>query len=199
MVDNGLHIPGAFICGYNLAKCPIAPLILINGDWYHAISRQASIIGLLPRSFRVSPYLVTIKTLRPRHNGRHFPDDIFECIFLNANVLILIEISLKSVSIGPISNISALVHVMAWRRPGDKPLSEPMMVGLPKHMCVTRPQWVKRTSSSHSLVRSVEPGIIKRPKKIGICNNHAERKYPKNIHGYIDYLVTSNTHALMID
>ena len=32
---------------------------------------------------------------------------------------------------------------MAWRRPGDKPLSEPMMVNLPTHICVTRPQWVK--------------------------------------------------------
>ena len=25
-------------------------------------------------------------TLRPRQNGRHFPDDIFQCIFLNENV-----------------------------------------------------------------------------------------------------------------
>ena len=24
-------------------------------------------------------------TLRPRQNGRHFPDDIFKCIFLNEN------------------------------------------------------------------------------------------------------------------
>ena len=32
---------------------------------------------------------------------------------------------------------------MAWRRPCDKPLSEPMMVRLPTHICVTRPQWVK--------------------------------------------------------
>ena len=30
---------------------------------------------------------------------------------------------------------------MAWRRPGDKPLSEPMVVAL--HICVVRPQWVK--------------------------------------------------------
>ena len=33
---------------------------------------------------------------------------------------------------------------MAWRRPGDKPLSEPMMVSLPTHICVTQPQWVKQ-------------------------------------------------------
>ena len=32
---------------------------------------------------------------------------------------------------------------MAWRRPGNKPLSEPMMVILLTHICVTRPQWVK--------------------------------------------------------
>ena len=32
--------------------------------------------------------------------------------------------------------------IMTWRRPGDKPLSEPMMVWLPTHICVTRPQWV---------------------------------------------------------
>ena len=35
---------------------------------------------------------------------------------------------------------------MAWRRPGDKLLSEPMMVRLPMHTCVTRPQWVNRVS-----------------------------------------------------
>ena len=32
---------------------------------------------------------------------------------------------------------------MAWRRPGDKPLSEPMVIRLLTHLCVTRPQWVK--------------------------------------------------------
>ena len=31
---------------------------------------------------------------------------------------------------------------MAWRRLGDKPLSESMMVRLLTHICVTRPQWV---------------------------------------------------------
>ena len=33
---------------------------------------------------------------------------------------------------------------MAWRRSGDKPLSEPMMVSLLTHICVTRPQWVNQ-------------------------------------------------------
>ena len=57
-----------------------------------------------------------------------FPDDIFKCIFLKENVLISIKISLKFVPKGQINNIPALVSIMAWRRPGDKPLSEPMVV-----------------------------------------------------------------------
>ena len=56
-----------------------------------------------------------------------------------------IKISLKLVRKGPINNIPALVQIMAWRRPGDKPLSEPMLVSLLTHICVTRPQLVKRT------------------------------------------------------
>ena len=38
---------------------------------------------------------------------------------------------------------------MAWRRPGDKPLSEPMMFRLPTHICITRPQWVKKHQLKH--------------------------------------------------
>ena len=69
-----------------------------------------------------------VNTLKPRQNGRHFADDIFKCISLNENIWISIKISLKFVPKGPINNIPALVQIMAWRRPGDKPLSEPMMV-----------------------------------------------------------------------
>ena len=84
----------------------------------------------------------TLNTLRPRQNGRHFADDVFKCIFLNEYVCILLKISLKFVAKGPINNIPSLVQVMAWRRSGDKPLSEPMMVSLMTHICVARPQWV---------------------------------------------------------
>ena len=90
-------------------------------------------------------YLFWINTLRPSQNGIHFPDDILKCIFVNENVWISIKISLKFVPKGPINNIPALVQIMVWRRLGDKPLSEPMMVRLPTHICVTRPQWVKVT------------------------------------------------------
>ena len=70
-------------------------------------------------------------------------DDTFERIFMNENAWILIKISLMFVPKGPITNIPALVQMMAWRRPGAKPLSELMMVSLPTHTRVSRPQWVK--------------------------------------------------------
>ena len=85
-------------------------------------------------------------TLRPGRNEQHFADDIFKCIFFNENVWVAIKISLKFIPKGPINNIPALVRIMAWRRSGDKPLSEPMMLSLPTHICVTRPQWVKMQS-----------------------------------------------------
>ena len=85
----------------------------------------------------------TFNTLRPRQNGRHFPDDIFEYIFLKENVLIPIKISLKIIPKSPINNIPALVQIMAWYQPGDKPLSEQMVVILLTHICITQPQWVK--------------------------------------------------------
>ena len=60
-----------------------------------------------------------------RTNGRYFADDVFKCIFLNENVWILLKISLRFVPKVPINNIPVLVQ-MAWRRRGDKPLSEPI-------------------------------------------------------------------------
>ena len=80
--------------------------------------------------------------LRSTQNGRLFPDDIFQCIFFNENVWLSVNISVKFIPKGPINNIQALVQIMAWRRPGDKPLSEPMIDSLLTHKCVTRLQWV---------------------------------------------------------
>ena len=82
-----------------------------------------------------------VNTLKQRQDGRYFVDDVLKCIFLNENVLISIKISLKLVPKGQINNIPALVQIMAWRGPGNKPLSEPMLVFVPAHICVTRPQY----------------------------------------------------------
>ena len=87
---------------------------------------------------------MSFNTLRPWQDGRHFPDDILKCIFVNWNVWMSLAISLKYVWKVRINNIPSLVQIMAWRRRGDKPLSEPMMVSLLTPICVTRPQWVKK-------------------------------------------------------
>ena len=108
-------------------------------QWYISMVSEAH------SNFLVAPIhsCGRLNTLRPRRNEQHFADDIFKRIFFNENVWISIKISLKFVPKGPINNIPPSVQIMAWRRSGDKPLSEPMMVSLLTHICVTRPQWVK--------------------------------------------------------
>ena len=76
----------------------------------------------------------TISTLRPRQNGRYVTDNISKCIILNENVWISLNISLKFVHEVWMNNIPVLVQIMAWRWPGDKPLSEPMVVKLLTHL-----------------------------------------------------------------
>ena len=114
-------------------------------SWSQCVKGQVTGTGVSEATLNnIGGYITqTVNTLRPRQNGRHLADDIFNCIFVNENIWIPIKISVKFVPKGPIYNIPALVQIMAWRRPGDKPLSEPMMVNLPTHICVTRPQWVK--------------------------------------------------------
>ena len=112
----------------------------VGWPFYAAVLIEGSLMITFPfDSCRLSQYeqLLTgclcvvwgsLNTLRPRQNGRHFADDTFKRIFLNDNVRISIKISLKFVPKGPIINIPALVQIMTWRRLGDMPLSEPMLV-----------------------------------------------------------------------
>ena len=101
-------------------------------------------------------------TLRLRQNGRQFHDDIWNefswmkiykfrirfHMFYRAYIGVILTYFIVRrwfVTIGPINNIPALVQIMVWRRPGHKPLFEPMIVRLPTHICITRPQWVNST------------------------------------------------------
>ena len=145
---------------YNVTSSFIGWAYPQNESWYWegSVHKQACLIlrighacrwtspshcyGLPPVTILGPLLLIRFNTLRPRQNGRHFADDIFKCIFFNENVSIAIKISLKFVPKGPINNIPALVQIMAWRRPGDKLLSEPVVVSLLTHICITRPQWV---------------------------------------------------------
>ena len=72
-------------------------------------------------------YNASLNTLRPSQNGRDFPDSIFERIFLKENVWISNIIPPKFIPKGLIDNNTAVTQIMALRRTGDKPLSEPMM------------------------------------------------------------------------
>ena len=115
----------------------------VGQHWLLKHSRQLIVMALCCR--RVLCH--SLNTLRPRQDGRHFADAIFMWILFNENCCILIKISLKYVRKRPIDNNPTLIQIMAWRRSGNKPLSGPMMVRLPTHICVTRPQWVKGNST----------------------------------------------------
>ena len=96
--------------------------------------------------------IITVNTLGPGRNRRHFADDIFKCIFLNGNVWVLIQILLKFVPKGPINNIPALVQIMAWRLPGDKTLPEPTRTTrMPASWDTPRRPMLTHTSDSHQI------------------------------------------------
>ena len=83
---------------------------------------------LRPSSFKFN-------TLVSSQNGRHFANDTSKCIFLD---------EVEFVPKRPISYIQALDQIMAWRRPGDKPISKLTMVKLLKHIYVTRLHWINK-------------------------------------------------------
>ena len=70
----------------------------------------------------------SINSSPPGQYGHHYANDIFRCIFLNEKFRILVRISLKFVSKGPIDNKWALVRVMAWHWIGNKPLPQLMLI-----------------------------------------------------------------------
>ena len=125
-------------------KCKIFEVGQVKNYWYvepwtsmpclstlNATLRTCHMFGMRTHLFHLIAALfcpIAPHTFRLRQNARHIGDDIFKCIFLNENVWVLIKISLKFVPKGPIENIPTLVKITAWPRPGDKPLSEPMVV-----------------------------------------------------------------------
>ena len=105
--------------------------------------------------FRVSHIEAEAKL--PPFRRRHFQMD-----FLEKKCMDFLKISFKFVHTVRNDNIPALVQIMAWRRPGDKPSSEPMMISLLTHVCTTRPQWViitfHRSVSIRSCLNTLEWG-----------------------------------------
>ena len=111
------------------------PELYVSSSWM--ISYKKCSLRHMPKGLALENIFSLINTLRLTQNGWHFKH-----IFVNENVWIWVNLSPKFVAMGPFKKIPASDQIMAWRRPGDKPLSEPMLVSLPTHICITRPQWV---------------------------------------------------------
>ena len=113
----------------------------------------------------------------------------FKCIFLNETVGISIKISPKFVPKGPINNIPALVQVMAWRLPGDKPLSEPMMVSS------LRPQWVNTKMKKKTIIPANDISIGWKDHLVSAFVT----KTPWNLIGYKDIVLPVEKIPLWIE
>ena len=64
-------------------------------------------------------FWIWINKLRPRQDGRHFPDDIFKYIFLNENISISIIISLRFVPKSHINNTPTRRQAIIWTNYGN--------------------------------------------------------------------------------
>ena len=68
-----------------------------------------------------------VKTHLPWAKWPPFRRRYFHVNFRERKILYFVKISLKFVPKGPIDNNPILVYIIAWRRIGDKPLSEPKL------------------------------------------------------------------------
>ena len=85
--------------------------LLWHGDDYPLRGLYLTQVSDVDLHYSWLSYLIS-----PGQNGRHFTDDIFQCIFLNKNARISIQNSLTFVPNGPFDKKWALVQVKAWRR-----------------------------------------------------------------------------------
>ena len=120
----------------------------------------ASIMWYLPYPSIATWYRYPHLTHWVRDKMTAFFSKHFRIYFLEWDVHISIKISLKFVTKSSINTISALVQITACRRPGDKPLSEPMMVSLLTHIRLTRPRWVNARPDA---VHAVKYAVKERP------------------------------------
>ena len=113
--------------------------------WYLSLDQctHYMIVFSLHQEISLTTNSLLFNTLRPRQNGKHFPDDISKSIFMTENVWILNIIWLNFVPKGPIDNNTTLLQIVAWCWSDDKPLSNQWWLRLLTHICITLIQWVK--------------------------------------------------------
>ena len=88
-----------------------------------------------------TPTLTMIEHIETETKLPPFYKQHFQVYFLEWKWISL-KTSLKFVATVRINTIRALVQIMAWCRPVDMTLSEPVMVSLLVHISANRPQWV---------------------------------------------------------
>ena len=92
---------------------------------YMMVSWHGNIFRFTGPSLLESICSCSCNSSAPRQKGRQFRSDVFKCIFVNENVWIVLKMSLLTfASEVRIDNITALVHIMAWRRLGDHYLKQ---------------------------------------------------------------------------
>ena len=126
-----------FTCSNTLGASlwnPIGTVLCITGSPMRAISMLLAMWS--------SHLGGGFNTLRSRQNRHHFADNIFQCVFLNENCCILIELSLKFVtkcSIHKICSIGSDNGMAPIRRQAIIWINDGLVYW---HIYVTRPQWV---------------------------------------------------------
>ena len=136
-----------------------------------------------------------INTLRSRKDGSYFVDDIFKSISWIKSICISIDILLKFVPKGPINHIPALVQIMAWCWPGDKPLFKPMMVRLQTHMCVT--QWINSVdvAISHEILADILSNTVWQEKHVQNSFMLKKQRRKKGLINSVVSTVTKGVHC----
>ena len=86
------------------------------------ISHNLSSNHLIPSLPEIAWMQLLFIEMMMRRNERHFADVIFNCIFVDANYFLLVDISLKFVSKGLINSMQALCERVAWCQTSNKPL-----------------------------------------------------------------------------
>ena len=89
--------------------------------------KQQSITLTLMRHFRSFCDRAHFNLLRPTQNCRNLADDISNVFSWTKMHEFRLRFRRSLLFQVVINNIATLLPIMAWRRPGDKPLSEPMM------------------------------------------------------------------------
>ena len=105
-----------------------------KGHWWHA-SFWMKVTAVVFNMFPSVPSILKVPRYRwslMGHWGRDKMAAIFQTAFSNTFswmkfVIFWLNFYWNLFPQGPINNIAALVQIMAWRRSGTKPLSEPMM------------------------------------------------------------------------